>query len=105
MGVISGISVILAPLVGLAIDRFGSRRVGLPGLIVYLVGVALLSTATPSIWHWWSLWALIAVGTVLIKPTVWVAAIASRFDANSGIALAIALCGTSIGAAILPFLG
>ncbi|HTU13111.1 MAG TPA: MFS transporter [Allosphingosinicella sp.] len=104
LGVISVISVVLAPFVGLAIDRFGSRRVGLPGLIIYLAGVALLSTASPSIWHWWSLWALIAIGTVLIKPTVWVTAIAGRFEARRGIALAVALCGTSIGAAILPFL-
>jgi MFS family permease len=104
LGVISVISVLLAPFVGLAIDRFGSRRIGLPGLIIYLVGVALLSTTTPSVWHWWGLWALIAIGTVLIKPTVWVAAIATRFDKRRGIAMAVAVCGTSIGAAIFPFI-
>jgi MFS family permease len=104
LGVISVISVVLAPFVGLAIDRFGSRRIGLPGLIIYLLGVALLSTTSPSVWHWWSLWALIAIGTVLIKPTVWVAAIATRFDKRRGIAMAVAVCGTSIGAAIFPFI-
>lgn len=104
LGVISVISVVLAPFVGLAIDRFGSRRIGLPGLIIYVSGVALLSTTTPSVWHWWGLWALIAIGTVLIKPTVWVAAIATRFDKRRGIAMAVAVCGTSIGAAIFPFL-
>ena len=104
LGVISVISVVLAPFVGLAIDRFGSRRIGLPGLVIYLTGVALLSTATPSLLHWWALWALIAIGTVLIKPTVWVAAIASRFDRRRGLAMALAICGTSIGATIFPFL-
>ena len=95
LGVISVISVVLAPFVGLAIDRCGSRRIGLPGLVIYLTGVALLSTATPSLLHWWALWALIAIGTVLIKPTVWVAAIASRFDRRRGLAMALAICGTS----------
>jgi MFS family permease len=104
LGVISVISVVLAPFVGLAIDRFGSRRIGLPGLAVYVIGVALLSTTGPSIWHWWGLWALIAIGTVLIKPTVWVAAIASRFSRRRGLAMAVAMCGTSIGTALFPLL-
>ena len=50
LGVISVVSVILAPLVGMTIDRFGSRSVGLPGLVVYLLGLALLTTSSPSIW-------------------------------------------------------
>ncbi|MCP1472293.1 MFS family permease [Sphingobium sp. OAS761] len=104
LGVISVISVVLAPFVGLAIDRYGSRRIGIPGLIIYLAGVALLSTSGPSIWNWWALSAVIALGTVLVKPTVWLKAVTSRFRRHQGLAVAIALCGTSIGAAIFPFL-
>ena len=104
LAVVSVISVVLAPFVGMAVDRFGSRRVGLPGLVFYLFAVAMLSTASATIWHWWALWILIAIGTVLIKPTVWLAAIAGRFESRRGIALAVALCGTSIGTAILPYL-
>jgi len=104
LGVISAISVVLAPFVGLAIDRYGSRRIGLPGLMIYLGGVALLSTSGPSIWNWWGICAMIALGTVLVKPTVWLKAVTSRFQTHQGLAVAIALCGTSIGAAIFPFL-
>lgn len=101
---LSVISVICAPFIGMLIDRVGSRRIALPGMCLYCAAIALLSTTTQSIWHWWAMWGLLAFGSVLIKPTVWMAAIAKRFVARRGLAFALALCGTGIGAAIMPLL-
>jgi predicted MFS family arabinose efflux permease len=53
---------------------------------------------------WWLLWALLALGNMMILPTVWAKAINGRFDQNRGIALALALCGTGIAAAFAPSL-
>ena len=100
--VVSVISVVLAPAIGLLVDRVGSRRVAIPGMAIYCLAIALLATTTASIWHWWGLWALIAFGTVLIKPTVWAAAIAGRFTRRRGLALGLALCGTGIGLGVMP---
>lgn len=100
--VISILSVTLAPFVGMAIDRFGSRRIAIPGIAIYCSAIALLSTTTQSIWHWWAMWALIACGSLLIKPTVWLAAIAKLFTERRGLALALALCGTGLGSGALP---
>jgi len=62
LAVVSVISVVFAPFVGMVVDRIGSRRIALPGMILYCTALALLSTTTQSIWHWWAMWGLLAFG-------------------------------------------
>jgi predicted MFS family arabinose efflux permease len=100
---ISSISLVGAPLVGLAIDRFGPRRIALTGILVFCFGLAMLSNAQ-DIPSWLMLWLLLGVGNMLILPTVWTKAINYYFDANRGMALALALCGTGVAAAFVPSL-
>jgi MFS family permease len=102
--IIALIALIAAPLTGLATDRLGPRRIALAGVLAFCGCLALLSTATASVVSWWLLWAVLGLGNMLILPTVWTKAINSRFDANRGIALALALCGTGIAAAFVPSL-
>ncbi len=99
---ISIIAIIVAPLVGYMVDRFGSRRIAMIGVCLFGAAFAAMSTATGSVWNWWFLWGLLAVGTVLMKPVVWIAAITSRFDKRRGLAMGIALCGTGAAASIVP---
>jgi predicted MFS family arabinose efflux permease len=101
--IISTIALVGAPLVGLAIDRFGPRRVALPGVLLFCFGLAMLSTAH-DLTSWLLLWVLLGVGNMLILPTVWTKAINHYFDANRGLALALALCGTGVAAAFVPAL-
>lgn len=98
------VSVICAPFIGALVDHIGSRRVALPGIILYCLAIVALGFASSSIGSWWALWLLVSAGTILIKITVWMAAIAKRFNRRRGVAFAIALTGTGIGAAILPTL-
>jgi MFS family permease len=102
--IISLIALVAAPLVGMAADRFGTRRIALAGVLLFCSCLALLSAATADIRLWWALWGLLAVGNMFILPTVWTKAINGCFDANRGIALALALCGTGIAAAFVPSL-
>lgn len=101
---ISMIALVAAPLVGLAIDRLGPRRIALGGILLFCFGLAMLSNATADIRSWWLLWLLLGAGNMLILPTVWTKAINGYFDANRGIALALALCGTGVAAAFVPSL-
>jgi predicted MFS family arabinose efflux permease len=103
MMIISMIALVGAPLVGLATDRFGPRRIALGGILVFSFALAMLSAAT-SLASWWLLWVLLGAGNMLILPTVWTKAINFYFDANRGIALALALCGTGVAAAFVPSL-
>ncbi|MBW8753584.1 MAG: MFS transporter [Sphingomonadales bacterium] len=101
--IISMIALVAAPLVGLAIDRFGPRRIALGGIVVFCFGLAMLST-TRDLTSWLLLWVLLGAGNMLILPTVWTKAINVYFDRNRGIALALALCGTGVAAAFVPSL-
>jgi MFS family permease len=100
--IISFVALLVAPLAGLGIDRFGPRRIGLFGVFFFCGALALLSTTTSSIVSWWWHWALLGLANMFVLPTVWTAAISGLFSKNRGKALAIALCGTGICAAVVP---
>lgn len=98
------VGVFLNVLIGMIVDRFGPRRVGLTGLFVKTGAFALMATATGSLLNWSLLWVVLAVGVVLVQSTVWTSAIAARFDHSRGLAMAVALSGTPITAAVCPLL-
>lgn len=102
--IVAIIGCLAAPFMGAAIDRFGARRIAIPGVIALCTTIGLLSQANASIWSWWALWFLVALAHPFIKPTVWVAAVSSVFNQGRGFALAVALCGTSIGSMVTPIL-
>jgi predicted MFS family arabinose efflux permease len=101
--IISLIALVAAPLVGLAIDRLGPRRIALTGIVLFCFGLAMLSTAN-DLAQWLALWVLLGAGNMLILPTIWTKAINAYFDRNRGMALALALCGTGVAAAFVPSL-
>jgi MFS family permease len=100
--VMSVFSLLLGPVIGLAVDRFGPRRIGIAGVIAYCAGLASFSLTGPSIWSWWGLWVLLALAAMLIKPTVWTAGVSSMFSAGRGMALSVMLCGTALGSSLTP---
>lgn len=102
--IMSVMSVCLSPFVGVLIDRYGSRRIGVPGILIYSLAIAGLSFAGPSIVSWWIAWIFVAIGSLSIKPTVWTAATATLFTERRGVAIAIVLCGTGLGSTMIPLL-
>ncbi len=94
----------LAPFVGALVDRVGPRRLALAGILCYCAALAALSLATANIYTWWGLWMLLAIGGLLIKPTIWTAAVSSLFVRGRGLALAVTLCGTGLGSSMMPAL-
>ena len=94
-------AVLLSPLIGMTIDRIGARRVALFGASLFSVVFAALSQVK-SLWMWWALWGGIAVSAACIAPAVWAAGTTSLFTRARGMALAVTLCGTSIGALVVP---
>lgn len=103
--IVSALFVFLAPFTGLFIDRWGARRVALPGMVFYSAALAGLSLAGSSIWSWWALWIFVGLGALCVQAAVWTAAVASRFDRSRGLAMAITLCGAGLGSAITPIIG
>lgn len=100
--ILSVVALFFAPIAGTFIDKFGPRRIGLFGVGFFCLSLGMLSTATSSILSWWGLWVVMAIASMFVLPTVWTVAINGYFDKNRGMALAIALSGTGITAAIIP---
>lgn len=98
------IALCLAPYGGRLIDRWGPRKVALPAIAAYCASVAALSFTSGWIGSWWLLWILMGASYTFLLPTVWSAAVSSWFIRGRGFALAVTLCGTGVGAAVVPAL-
>jgi len=96
------VTALLSPPVGILIDRYGSRRVALPGIIVTSLALAAFSLLNGSEVQWLLLWAVYAAIAVSIKTTVWTTAVAGMFNRSRGLALGIVLAGTAAAQATVP---
>lgn len=95
-------SVLMAPVIGVLIERFGVRRVAMTamcGLCLGYVGLTLNGGSITAYYVGWALLAVLGSGT---SPIVWTRAVASWFERSRGLALGITLCGTGMVAVIGP---
>lgn len=102
--IISVMGLLVSPVIGAAVDRIGARRIALFGVLFYCAMLSTLSLASSAIASWWGLWVLVSLGTMSILPVVWLAAINGFFRKSRGMAMAIAMSGSGMGAAVWPFL-
>ncbi len=96
------ISSTIGILVGILLDRMGPRPLGIAGIAIVCAAFAAFGTATGGLVNWFILWCLIGFGGACVKPTIWTSAVASRFDASRGLAIAIVVSGAGFAATIIP---
>lgn len=104
LSIVALFTVPLSPFAGALIDRWGSRRLGIPGIILSAVAFAAFSLATGSLKQWYTLWVCYAVVAIAIKTTVWTAAVSSVFQYSRGLALAVVLSGAALSQTITPLI-
>jgi len=102
LSITSATTFLFSPLFGVLIDRIGTRRMALPGLMLLSATIASLSLLWASVWLWFAIWTVYAVGGLATKSTVWTAGVASAFDAGRGLALGLTLSGSAFAQAITP---
>jgi MFS family permease len=90
------------PFVGWLIDRKGSRRVLLAGIILFSAGVSSLSLLGPSRIIMYGAFALLGCFAAIVTPVPYARVLCSWFDRRRGLALGISLAGVGLGTAILP---
>jgi MFS family permease len=94
--------VFMAPIIGALVDRFGVRHVAMLaqlGIGLGYFGLTLNGGSLIAYYVGWGVLAVLGAGT---SPIVWTRAVASLFERNRGLALAITLCGTGVVAAVCP---
>jgi len=94
---------ILAPLVGMLVDRLGSRKLLLAGSIVIGVGLLMLSF-TKSLAMFYAAFLLIAFGAGGCTSVVTMTAVANWFQKNIGLALGIMASGFGASGLIIPLI-
>jgi len=94
--------IFLSPFVGALIDRFGARRIALPGLVLTSFSIASFSLANGSTVQWTLLWVVQAFIILLIKTTVWTTAVTNTFSAGRSLAIALTISGTALAQAVVP---
>ena len=93
---------IVSPLIGILLDRFPPRRIILPGILVFAVGLAALSRLTPNIVQFYATFFVIGLVANATAQFAYTRTILTWFTTHRGIALALLLTGSGIGSILIP---
>lgn len=96
------ISIVLVPFYGAAVDKFGTRTIGLPGLALNGLAFAAFGLLTGSIAHWLGAWVLYTLTQLMIGTFLWNGAISATFAKSRGLAIGVVMGGTAIGQIVTP---
>jgi MFS family permease len=94
---------VTSPFMGWLLDRFGTRRVMMPGLVLYALAVASfgLMQAKPA-FIIPLIFAVVGFVGAVQTPIPYAAVVTQWFDRQRGLALGIATSGVGLGVALLP---
>ena len=101
-GLVYLILVLGTPFVGMLIDRFGFKNIGVLSLVLYGSCFFLFSLMNGSLFIFYLLSILIAFTALPSTPVGFTKTIHECFEVNRGLALGITLSAIGLGAIILP---
>jgi predicted MFS family arabinose efflux permease len=96
------ITAVFSPFFGILIDRWGTRKLALPGLVLMSLLTAAFALSTGSFQLWIAMWLIYGVVSLSIKSTVWSTTVAAGFETARGMALGVMLCGTAFSQMVTP---
>jgi MFS family permease len=94
---------LFAPLTGRLIDRFGARKVILPGTAIF--GVMLLSSKLlgGKLWYFYVFLALLGIIQGCTSPVSYGVVVSHWFNRRRGLGLGLMMLGIGVGAIVVPF--
>ena len=93
---------IVSPLIGILLDRFPPRRIILPGILVFAVGLAALSRLTPNIVQFYATFFVIGLVANATAQFAYTRTVLTWFTSHRGFALALLLTGSGVGSILIP---
>jgi MFS family permease len=94
----------LVPFAGALADRFGSRPVLIPGVMLNAAAFAAYGLISSSIWQWYLCWVGYTLTQLLIRSPIWNRAVSAAFTASRGLALAVMMAGISLAQVLTPII-
>ncbi|MFC1904314.1 MFS transporter [Chloroflexota bacterium] len=92
---------LLAPVMGVFVDRWGPRRLVFTGSLLLCAGLLILSRVS-SLAMFYGAFALISIGVSTCTQTVLITAVANWFRSKAGMAIGIAVSGFGLGGLMVP---
>ncbi len=93
---------VCSPILGRWLDRFGPRRIILPCLSVFGLGIASLALLRPHLWQFYATCILLGIVGNGAAHLAFSRAVSTWFDARLGMALAWMMAGAGLGSMVLP---
>jgi MFS family permease len=94
---------VLAPITGILVDKFGTRKLLLTGTIIMVVGFWLFSRVQ-ALWSFYVIFLVMAVGLSLASGVVTMAAVAGWFRKRTSLAMGILTSGFGASGLLVPVL-
>jgi MFS family permease len=102
--IVSYLIVLVSPLQGMLVDRFGPRRVILTSIPLFAVGLGAFYFQPNNLLVYYALWALIPILSIGLWPLGYLQAVSRWFDRRLGLALGCANAGIGVGSTIVPLI-
>lgn len=99
------IGTIISPFYGVLLDRWGTRRFAIPGLVMKGLVMAGFGFVSGSFAQWLTMWVIYSFVSTMVKSTVWTTAVTGVFSAGRGLAIGVVMSGTAFAQIIVPPLG
>lgn len=99
---LSIMTMIVSPLQGLLIDRFGARRIILTSMPLFGLGYSMMALLSGRLWEFYLGWAALSLLGIGLWPASWVKITSSWFEHRLGLAIGIATSGIGISGILLP---
>lgn len=93
---------VCSPIIGWMIDRYGVRRVVLPGILLTVLATAMYGLMTASVAVIVLLWVFSGIVGMVQTPISYTTVINKWFDARRGLALGLATSGVGLGVVLVP---
>jgi MFS family permease len=96
--------VLVSPLQGLLVDRFGPRRVVLASIPLFAASLAALYFTPKNLLVYYVLWALVPIAAIGLWPLGYLQPVSRWFDRKLGLALGLANAGIGLGSMLVPLI-
>lgn len=100
--VLAAVQLVMAPIVGVIMDRHGYRRLALVSYAAFACALVMLGLLANSLASFYGLIVLVSICGAGTIPLMWSRAVLGWFDRRAGIALGIIFSGTGIFSSLGP---
>jgi MFS family permease len=95
---------IALPIAGRLVDRLGARRIIIPAVLFFGLGLSSFYFLTSNLWYFYAVYLFLGVVGSGISPVPYYHVISRWFDRRRGLALGLSMTGAGLSAFIMPSL-